>query len=354
MKTVIYNSSYIPREWIRIHECIPKKVTVISENQLSSEGKCSYASSFMKTMKEQEADAIIITSTCAQMRHSAEQMNDFPPVFLFNMPVTWQAPAAKKQYINELHRLSIFLTGISGQCKEKNLRATMIEYDLIRSELKSLKEKMQAKQFLENIFEFNNKGCIKNNSTANSKHAQHRIRIALTGGPLTNNHLQLFDVFEKNNISVLLNCTENGEWSLGEKFRKKPLLDNPFMELADSYFAIPEIFRRPNNKFYSRLKKEVAEYNIQGLIINRYPWCDLWLAEVERIKNCLNIPVLDLEMDLYNKHDCINDRNIKLENYAQNAQKDIPNKNALVHKQGIEARIMTRIEAFMETLHQQW
>jgi glutamate synthase (NADPH) small chain len=32
-----------------------------------------------------------------------------------------------------------------------------------------------------------------------------------------------------------------------------------------------------------------------------------------------------------NKHNCINNRNIKSENYAQNAQKDIPNKNALVH-----------------------
>jgi glycosyltransferase involved in cell wall biosynthesis len=32
-----------------------------------------------------------------------------------------------------------------------------------------------------------------------------------------------------------------------------------------------------------------------------------------------------------NKHNCINNRNIKSENYTQNAQKDIPNKNALVH-----------------------
>jgi abhydrolase domain-containing protein 17 len=31
------------------------------------------------------------------------------------------------------------------------------------------------------------------------------------------------------------------------------------------------------------------------------------------------------------QHNCINNRNIKLENYARNAQKDIPNKNALVH-----------------------
>jgi heparinase II/III-like protein len=30
-------------------------------------------------------------------------------------------------------------------------------------------------------------------------------------------------------------------------------------------------------------------------------------------------------------HNCINNRNIKSENYAQNTQKDIPNKNALVH-----------------------
>jgi FAD-dependent oxidoreductase family protein len=39
------------------------------------------------------------------------------------------------------------------------------------------------------------------------------------------------------------------------------------------------------------------------------------------------------------KHNCINNRNIKSENHAQNAQKDIPNNNALVHKQ---SRYLTR------------
>jgi predicted esterase len=34
------------------------------------------------------------------------------------------------------------------------------------------------------------------------------------------------------------------------------------------------------------------------------------------------------------KHNCINNRSIKSENYTQNAQRDIPNKNALVHKTG--------------------
>jgi DNA polymerase IV len=34
-----------------------------------------------------------------------------------------------------------------------------------------------------------------------------------------------------------------------------------------------------------------------------------------------------------NKHNGINNQNIKSENYAQNAQKDIPNKNAIVHKE---------------------
>jgi 23S rRNA-/tRNA-specific pseudouridylate synthase len=44
------------------------------------------------------------------------------------------------------------------------------------------------------------------------------------------------------------------------------------------------------------------------------------------------------------KHNCINNRNIKSEHYAQNAQKDIPNKNALVHTEKfslIKARIFT-------------
>jgi xylulokinase len=49
------------------------------------------------------------------------------------------------------------------------------------------------------------------------------------------------------------------------------------------------------------------------------------------------------------KHNGINNRNIKLENYAQNAQKDIPNKNALVHivsKTGLSSKTAIIAGAF--------
>jgi sialate O-acetylesterase len=42
----------------------------------------------------------------------------------------------------------------------------------------------------------------------------------------------------------------------------------------------------------------------------------------------------EIEEYEFHKHNCINNRTIKSENYAQNVQKDIPNKNALVHTKG--------------------
>jgi hypothetical protein len=70
---------------------------------------------------------------------------------------------------------------------------------------------------------------------------------------------------------------------------------------------------------------------------------DFTLTETDEIElsfadNSIRKSVLDkYYIDLFkqdqrkNKHNCINSRNIKSEDYVQNAQKDIPNKNALVH-----------------------
>jgi DNA-binding IclR family transcriptional regulator len=53
--------------------------------------------------------------------------------------------------------------------------------------------------------------------------------------------------------------------------------------------------------------------------------------------------------DLY-KNNCIKNRNIKSENYAQNAQKDIPNKNALVHSGKEEIEGFNNIEELLSEI----
>jgi len=57
--------------------------------------------------------------------------------------------------------------------------------------------------------------------------------------------------------------------------------------------------------------------------------------QINAFKTIFNNKISDsLQKDFLLKHNCIKNRNIKLENYANCAQKDMPNKNALVHKFG--------------------
>ena len=58
-----------------------------------------------------DVSGLVLTTTCDQMRYVAamlEQRGD-RPVFLLNVPSTWQTPAARRLYLDELRRLGRFL-----------------------------------------------------------------------------------------------------------------------------------------------------------------------------------------------------------------------------------------------------
>ena len=76
------------------------------------------------------------------------------------------------------------------------------------------------------------------------------------------------------------------------------MADNPFEALAAAYFdGVTHIRQRPNTRLYEWLNQHVAERQIRGPIVRRSLWCDLWHAEVPRIKQAVGIPVLDLDLD---------------------------------------------------------
>ena len=74
-------------------------------------------------------------------------------------------------------------------------------------------------------------------------------------------------------------------------------MQDPLSELADACFdAIQDISQRPNSRFYQKLDRELRQSGIKGLIVRRYLWCDLWHAEIYRLKQWSPVPVLDLEI----------------------------------------------------------
>ena len=75
------------------------------------------------------------------------------------------------------------------------------------------------------------------------------------------------------------------------------MTQDPFSELADACFdTIQDIFQRPNTLFYQKLDRTLRQSATKGLIVRRYLWCDLWHAEIYRLKQWSPVPVLDLEI----------------------------------------------------------
>ncbi len=59
--------------------------------------------------------------------------------------------------------------------------------------------------------------------------------------------------------------------------------------------GIPDPFRRPNDPLYAVAGPRDPRRRVQGVVVRRYVWCDLWHAEVPRIQSESRVPVLDLD-----------------------------------------------------------
>jgi benzoyl-CoA reductase/2-hydroxyglutaryl-CoA dehydratase subunit BcrC/BadD/HgdB len=69
------------------------------------------------------------------------------------------------------------------------------------------------------------------------------------------------------------------------------------MELAQTYFRIPDASRRPNSELYQWLKDELAQADARGIVFHYYVWCDQWHAEFSRLKEWTKLPVLGLDSE---------------------------------------------------------
>jgi benzoyl-CoA reductase/2-hydroxyglutaryl-CoA dehydratase subunit BcrC/BadD/HgdB len=130
----------------------------------------------------------------------------------------------------------------------------------------------------------------------------------------------LVDWIERAGGRIVLNATEWGERTLPRPFHRARVRNGPFEELADAYFAIPDVFRRPNDSCHEYLRREMTARQVRGVVFRRYVWCDLWHAELARLKAWSPVPVLDLDVGQ--------------------------------SESSAEGRTVGRIEAFLETLRE--
>jgi benzoyl-CoA reductase/2-hydroxyglutaryl-CoA dehydratase subunit BcrC/BadD/HgdB len=220
------------------------------------------------------------------------------PAFLMNVPNTWLSLAAQKLYLDELKRLSLFLIRIGGQSPSDGvLVETMLRYDDARHSIRAVRPYLSAKQYAEAIAAFGREGFTEISSDITSSGPIiSGVPLAIVGGPLMKQDFELLDTIKQSGGRVVLDATETGERGLCAPFDRRRLRNELLMELVDAYFGgIQDASRRPNSELYKWLKRELSERGVRGIILRRYVWCDMWHAELGRLRDRTDLPVVDID-----------------------------------------------------------
>lgn len=267
--TVIYSSPFVPEELVAAHGLLPSRVTPRASEVspgIPTAGMCPCARGLVQSASEPGADAVIIATTCDQMRRAAELIAH-TPVFLMNVPHTWQTEVSFDIYLSELRRLGRFLVKLGGTAPDaETLRETA---------LRCQSERAAKSRVIEN---------------------GPGIPVAVVGCPVMDDGYTVFDLIRQAGGRTVLDGTETGERCLPGQFGED-LGDDPLRAIAAAYFrAIPDPFRRPNTPFFEWLKRMVADSGARGLVLWRYVWCDIWHAEAARIAECAGVPFLQLDV----------------------------------------------------------
>jgi benzoyl-CoA reductase/2-hydroxyglutaryl-CoA dehydratase subunit BcrC/BadD/HgdB len=262
---------------------------------------CPYARAFIgEVAAARGTDAAILTTTCDQMRRAAEwlTLGGGPPVFLMNVPATWQTPASARLYRDELQRLGRFMVGLGGAAPSREFLAeTIAAYDARRELLRGSLGSLSARQASNAIASYDRGEDTAATLRGGSPDPPRGTPVALVGAPLMRGDERVFDIIAQSGGHVVLDGTESGARTLPAPIDRRRMRDDPLLELLDAYFgAIPDAFRRPDAALYQWLSRELAASGARGVIVWRYVWCDMWAASATRLREATGLPVLDLDV----------------------------------------------------------
>jgi hypothetical protein len=355
---VFYSSPWVPVEWIKAHGHEPRGVWSAPDFGRGapplSAGVCAFSEAVLRLAETHSDDAVIFTTTCDQMRRGFDALAAAPGGhgFLFNLPATWQSPAARRMFQSEMERLGRFLEGLGGHAAAgSDLLRLMEQGSQARQRLAAAATQCSARQYAGAIARFHWDGTVELPSSPPS--ASSAVPLAVVGGPLTASQWGVLDVIETAGARVVLNATETGERSLlpvfetSESFEEPSELpqgfgvrwqakrdtalelDNPmrhsiqkrrgrsalptqsklvppelkvtpdpFDVLARHYFEnIVDVFQRPNTRLYFWLGERLAGRGVRGIVLWVHTGCDLWRAEAQTLRETFRLPVLLLEAD---------------------------------------------------------
>ncbi|MFW5798983.1 MAG: 2-hydroxyacyl-CoA dehydratase, partial [Planctomycetota bacterium] len=221
------------------------------------------------------------------------------PVFVMNVPATWQTVAAQVLYRDELRRLLRFCHRLGGTPPdEQRLAEVVLDFDTRRARLRGLEGQTSPRRFAEALARFAHTGEIEHVDQCTRTPQDGRVPVALVGGPLRHDELKLFDRIERLGGTVALDGTETGLRCLAAPVDRRAVAEDPLEQVAQAYLdGIVDPYQRPNSRFFRWLDKQLTTRGLRGVIVYRYVWCDRWAAELRRLHDWSPVPVLALDQD---------------------------------------------------------
>ena len=261
-----------------------------------SAGVCVWAEEAVRLAEARPGSAVIFSTACDQMRRAFDTVGLDGPrhTFLFNLPSTWQTPAAGEIFRAELERLGRFLLSIGGHAPTaEGLRRGLWQANTARASLLAAAPVSSPRGWAAAVARFHWDGTV---SPAPSAVPAPPTPLALVGGPFLPLHWEVLDELEAAGGGVVLNATETGERSLAPVFELESgagdLMDALIHGYADN---LADVFQRPNTRLYAWLKPRLASRGVRGLVLWHYTGCDLWRAEAQTLRETFGLPVLLLE-----------------------------------------------------------
>jgi benzoyl-CoA reductase/2-hydroxyglutaryl-CoA dehydratase subunit BcrC/BadD/HgdB len=301
---IFYTSPWIPAEWIEAHGLEPRGVWFAKDLRLGSlplsAGVCAFAEAVVRFAEAQTDSAVILATTCDQMRRGFDALSlaGRSRAFLFNVPATWQTAVAYRLYHSEVERLGHFLEELGGRPPlPETLLQKIRQQDEGRSRLLEAAPRCSPRQFAEAVALFHWDGSV-TLPPQPARRPANSIPLALVGGPLPAPQWNLFETIEAAGGRVVLNATEAGERSLWPAVAVEDPTADPVSALVRRYFEnITDVFQRPNTRLYSWLRQRLLCREVCGIVLWHFTGCDLWRAEAPHLREAFGLPVLLLEAD---------------------------------------------------------
>jgi hypothetical protein len=187
-----------------------------------------------------EMDGMVLVTSCDQMRRAAEWLNDDARVFLFNFPSTVHQERLLEA---EKVRLVKWVAQLP-QTSNKPKRCCAEEIDA----------RTEGPQ------------------DASLTDGKETLSIGVIGGHFCGDQQRVVRFFAERGIRISLWGCESGEW-------------------------VGDVFQRPNTLFYDQIQSVIAERHLDGLLIVRTTWCDVWRLASVRLHEVVKVPVLEWVMD---------------------------------------------------------